>query len=366
MTSLHPIALAASLAMIAAPLPATVAEIPSSFSPPRPSAAFQTLALYPPVTANDGFRRKFHDGNHRHHCRQLRRRRRHTEIEEQTPHHWIRTSLRNAETDYGSIILKMPSKNEDVDVNVDDDTLLGSRKNNNCPCIIFPGGGLFFYWQAGVIAHLQREGYDLSSATLSGASAGALSATLAKTNVHPYDATELALKMSEEAGIWDRPAGLQGVWGGIIYDWLDQLLPEDAEKKVEDEELHILVTPVPSFGKTRISNFENRQDLIKANMASVHLPWFLDGNLTYNYRGKPHIDGSFLAQPSDYLPDKYSNNNKEQSNELILGFRRDPVMKDRASEFIKLVSKQTIWDIVEQGEKHARIMEGRGEFDLLK
>ena len=36
-------------------------------------------------------------------------------------------------------------------------------------------------------------------------------------------------------------------------------------------QLQILVTPVPSFGKKRISNFKNRQDLIDANMASVHL-----------------------------------------------------------------------------------------------
>lgn len=138
------------------------------------------------------------------------------------------------------------------------------------PGVVFPGGGLFFYWQAGVVvsflsppatasgairrssvidvlpdpfvdprdllfsslacaqAHLQERGYDLPSAPLAGASAGALSATLAKSDVSPVDATELALAMSEEAGIWDRPAGLQGIWGGIIREWLDVLLPEDA------------------------------------------------------------------------------------------------------------------------------------------
>lgn len=231
--------------------------------------------------------------------------------------------------------------------------------SNQRPGIIFPGGGLFFYWQAGVVAYLQEEGYDLPNTLLSGASAGALSATLAKTEVSPYDATELALSMSEEAGIWDRPLGLQGVWGGLIYDWLDQLLPLDAEEKV-NEELHILLTNIPSFGKSRISQFENRQDLINANMASVHLPWFLDGNLTSDFRGKPHIDGSFLTQPSDYFADEFSRRPK-----LILDFKRDPVMKDRASEFIKLVSEQTIWDILEQGKKHAKIMDRNGDFGLL-
>lgn len=81
-----------------------------------------------------------------------------------------------------------------------------------------------------------------------------------------------------------------------------------------------------------------------------HQPWFLDGNLTSNFRGKPHIDGSFLAKPSDYT----SEQNPEQPT-LILDFKRDPVMKDRASEFIKVISKQSIWDIFEQGKKHALV-----------
>jgi hypothetical protein len=133
--------------------------------------------------------------------------------------------------------------------------------SRNKVSIAFPGGGLFFYWQAGVIvrsliyhsqkaqiidffshartpsqAYLQEEGYNLSSSNilLSGASAGALSATLAKTGVSPYDATTLALQMSDDAGIWDRPLGLQGVWGNIIRDWLDQLLPIDAAERAQD------------------------------------------------------------------------------------------------------------------------------------
>ena len=91
-------------------------------------------------------------------------------------------------------------------------------------------------------------------------------------------------------------------------------------------------------------------------------PWFLDGNLTSTYRGKPHIDGSFLATPSDYFDkQQYS----EEQPKLILDFKRDPIMKDRASEFIKVVSKQTIWDILEQGKRYAKIMESNGDFDVL-
>jgi len=206
---------------------------------------------------------------------------------------------------------------------------------------------------------LQEAGYDLSTATMSGASAGALSATLAKTGVSPIDATELALHMSKEHGVWERPMGLQGIWGSIIEDWLDRLLPDDAALRVDDGCLHILVTPVPSFGKSRVSNFEDRSDLIRANMASVHLPWFLDSNLTTNFRGRACIDGSFLASPSDYVSDR-------NRHRLVLDFKRDPVMKDKAGEFIKVVSPQAIWDILDRGKEYARVMERSGEFACLE
>ena len=49
--------------------------------------------------------------------------------------------------------------------------------------LVFSGGGLFFYWQAGVVTFLRENGYDLSNVDLAGASAGALTATLTATNV---------------------------------------------------------------------------------------------------------------------------------------------------------------------------------------
>jgi hypothetical protein len=106
-------------------------------------------------------------------------------------------------------------------------------KDRQSPHLVFPGGGIFFYWQAGAVQYLREQGYDLSRVSFSGASAGALTATLTASNVDFYDATKLALDMSEEAGIWERRAGLQGIWGPIIETWLDELLPNNAVETVE-------------------------------------------------------------------------------------------------------------------------------------
>lgn len=102
--------------------------------------------------------------------------------------------------------------------------------------------------------------------------------------------------------------------------------------------------------------------LLSSRLHTLIKPWFLDGKLTSNFRGKPHIDGSFLARPSDYF-DFYGAD--KQPPTVILDFKRDPLMKERALELVKVVSKQTIWDILERGKTYGKIMDAQGEFRSL-
>ena len=113
--------------------------------------------------------------------------------------------------------------------------------------LIFPGGGIFFYWQAGAVTFLRENGYDLQSTIMTGASAGALTATLTATGVDFYRAMEMALDLAAGGGVWDRSAGLQGVWGEMIYQWLHDLVPESAVEELNaSQKLSLLVTKVPS------------------------------------------------------------------------------------------------------------------------
>lgn len=227
--------------------------------------------------------------------------------------------------------------------------------------LVFPGGGIFFYWQAGVVTHLRNSNYDLSSVSMSGASAGALTATLTTADVDFADATNLALELAEEAGVWDRSEGLQGIWGPLIERWLHELLPSNAHEIANERGLNLLVTPVPSFGKTRVSTFETKRDLIRANMASVHLPWFLDGRFTTVFRNGMHVDGSFLARPDDYVPPE-----SEQRSVVRLDWTEDPNMPKKFGDFVKVVSRDGIWDMVEKGRTYAaEVLEPRGDFENL-
>jgi hypothetical protein len=50
--------------------------------------------------------------------------------------------------------------------------------------------------------------------------------------------------MSDEAGVWERPLGLMGIWGDIIYQWLNDLLPIDAQVVVNGEVCKDVLLPL--------------------------------------------------------------------------------------------------------------------------
>jgi len=138
-----------------------------------------------------------------------------------------------------------------------------------------------------------------------------------------------------------------------------------------DEQLSLLITQIPTFKKNKISTFETKSDLIRCNMASVHIPLFLDSKLTTNFRGKPHIDGSFMAQPTDYhqlfIPSSCSSVDAQiNKNIIFLDWKKDPILSDRnLADAVAVISKQGIWDLLDRGRSYASSMEKRGDFDLL-
>jgi hypothetical protein len=78
------------------------------------------------------------------------------------------------------------------------------------------------------------------------------------------------------------------------------------------------------------------------------------------FRERPHIDGSFLAGISDYLPDE------KPRAVVTLDWQQDPAMEGKALEFVSVMSKDAIWSLLTQGKTYAKLMEKRGNFETLK
>lgn len=133
-----------------------------------------------------------------------------------------------------------------------DDIQVGSESQRSVPLMLFGGGGIYFYWQIGVVSFLRKQKYNLESTlSFAGASSGALAATLAATNVDASEATALALDLAERAGVWKR-GSLQGVWGDLIHEWLDQLIPSNALEYVSNNRVseHNVLPCTNSFTKS--------------------------------------------------------------------------------------------------------------------
>ena len=160
------------------------------------------------------------------------------------------------------------------------------------PILGVAGGGVFFFWEVGVLKYLS-ERYRLQGMNLIGVSAGALAAVLVACQVDFDRSVRRAYDICVEQDIFNRPGGLQGVWGPILRQWLDDLLPENAHERCEGR-VKIIATRMPRMKLCYLEEFQTRDDLIDSLLASVHIPFFLDGNGSFKYKGEAFIDGSIF------------------------------------------------------------------------
>lgn len=135
------------------------------------------------------------------------------------------------------------------------------------------GSGIYFFWQLGAVQYLMNK-FHLAGVPMVGASGGGLAAVLATCEVEPEQVLETAYAMSLEHNVWERPLGLMGTWGGLIEQWLHDLLPADAAERCRGQ-VGIVVTQLPFCNQVSISDFKDKTDLINVAMASAHVPLFL-------------------------------------------------------------------------------------------
>lgn len=157
--------------------------------------------------------------------------------------------------------------------------------------LVFPGGGVYFWWQAGTIQALQNR-YDLKNGNFAmyGASAGAISSVLAACNVDLKYAMTEAFRLPKKSG--------RLTHSQLIEFWLQRIFPDNCHEICSNGKVNISITTITmSFiplHRRVISNFSSKQDLINACLTSSHIPFFLDGNFSRTFRGECCVDGSFL------------------------------------------------------------------------
>ncbi|KAL0041147.1 hypothetical protein WJX77_006696 [Trebouxia sp. C0004] len=195
--------------------------------------------------------------------------------------------------------------------------------NVSKPILSGGGGGIFFFWQLGVVKYLQ-EHYDLS-----------------RIDMRAYD-------LAKERDIWNRPLGLAGIWGDLVREWLDSLLPDNAVDICQGR-LKLVVTKIPSFEIAYVCDYTSKQDLMDACLASAHVPFFLDGKATCNFRGQACIDGSL----SDFLTKGNSALLQCDGNAFIIDYYDDTELSFGRFDFLKLRSYDEVMGLIQAGKLYA-------------
>lgn len=195
--------------------------------------------------------------------------------------------------------------------------------------------------------YLHRN-FDLRGVQMVGASAGGLICALAACGVDEDKAVRVAHRLAQEYGVFERPGGLAGIWGALIREWLDELLPEDAAERCRGR-VRLVVTEVPSLRLRYLEDFESKEDLIDACMTTVHIPFFLDGNASRTYRGQPYIDGSLW----DFLLGDNSALIKCNDEACVVDYFNDDQLKWGRLDFIKLADLEQVQAFVQAGTDYA-------------
>ncbi|GIL87559.1 hypothetical protein Vretimale_14753 [Volvox reticuliferus] len=236
----------------------------------------------------------------------------------------------------------------------------GSASNKTAALhIVWPGFGTCFFWQAGIMSRLSEE-FRMAHVPTIASSGGGLVAVLGACEVPPAEAVRLAFRLCREAGVYDRPMGLLGIWRNLVHRWLDGLLPADAASRCTH--VRLVVTELPSLQPLQLNGWNCRDDLISAALASAHIPLVLDGTWATRCRNRLVLDGNlhyaWLRRPQGLVPPGPS---------LVFDPRDDPHLQRELGggfgAWVRRMDDRRAFHMIELGRRHYDSLVERGMLD---
>ncbi|XP_024883634.1 patatin-like phospholipase domain-containing protein 3 isoform X3 [Temnothorax curvispinosus] len=161
----------------------------------------------------------------------------------------------------------------------------------------FAGCGFLGIYHVGVAVCFKKYAPHLLLNKISGASAGAIAACCLLCDLPLGEMTSNVLRVAREArqrtlGPFSPSFNVQE----ILLDSLRKFLPDDAHTRVNGK-LHISLTRVYDGKNVIVSQFNSKEDLLQALLATSFVPLF-SGLLPPRFHGIRYMDGGF----SDNLP----------------------------------------------------------------
>lgn len=161
--------------------------------------------------------------------------------------------------------------------------------------VTFSGAGFFLAYYMGIAQEFVRMGIIKDDTPVAGASAGALTAAIIKSKVPFHTIRESIHTMTNDV----LQNGLMKRLGIALASNLEAYLPPDAHEHCSNGSVFLAITRALPYPKIKLySKFDSRDDLKAALLASCHLPYLSNGDMTVPFRSKRCYDGGLL----DLLP----------------------------------------------------------------
>mmetsp|Transcript_15297 Transcript_15297/g.20961 ORF Transcript_15297/g.20961 Transcript_15297/m.20961 type:complete len:315 (-) Transcript_15297:1840-2784(-) len=257
-----------------------------------------------------------------------------------------------------------------VFVNITNAFSFGGIKSENVKpsCVYFSGAGIYFWWQMGAAKYMKENCSPelFTSTPILGASAGSITASLLLTNADLESIPDCAIKIAEEWKLYTRKTGLAGVWGGMLKQWLEMVIPETVTAE-SLQNLHIALTPTFRPSKL-VTGITERSDLIDAIMASCHVPIFLDGRPFTDYKGEQVVDGSFwyFVTKDRHIGLPLPENINVNDIFWVDYVDDEDFTQSISGNFLELITPAMLFDMVESGYNYMKREHHQGRLPLPK
>ncbi|CAG9462077.1 unnamed protein product [Pedinophyceae sp. YPF-701] len=215
-----------------------------------------------------------------------------------------------------------------------------------------------------------EDHFDLSDTKFVGASAGSLLSALTLCHVPAKAAILEAYRLAVEAGAFDRPLGLAGVWGNLVSTWLGTLLPEDAHKRCSGRAT-IVVARVPNMELIGVDAFATRDELLRSLLASCHVPFVLDGRpwVPWDHHQTGPLDSVMDGSLMEFFdPSRASYHpfyDEGTQHGIVIDYFLDEELEYNRMSFLQLRDFPHVLNYVRRGYEYGRRIHARGELSML-
>ena len=96
--------------------------------------------------------------------------------------------------------------------------------------------------------------------------------------------------------------------------------------------------------------------------SSIHIPFFLDGNATRQYRGQRYVDGSLF----DFFSGKNSNLINCDGEAMVVDYFFDDTLEFNRLDFVKLSTYEEVKALARKGYEYAQRTDAAGGFEKLE